>query len=216
MFEGEEIAFVQAVDPVPGRGARRALLVGEIADPEVPDGPGLIVLSSDGAVESATPGVERWIAELPDGDWDTGRLPSAVLSVAARALRTAEQPAETGEIAVARVLARSGTWVVKLDDGDRHRARGFDEDRSAAPQERVRQDRRTQPAGSRREGLLLPLRIAAAGQRAPRGRRPAASRWTFRPLTPCVTCGDAERRVSPRVRVGRPRSRAGGTAGGAG
>jgi len=112
MFEGEEIAFVQAVTPYLAEGARRALLVGEIADPEVPDGPGLIVLSADGAVESATPGVERWIAELPDGDWDTGRLPSAVLSVAARALRTAEQPAEPGEIAVARVLARSGIWVV--------------------------------------------------------------------------------------------------------
>jgi DNA-binding CsgD family transcriptional regulator len=71
-----------------------------------------VVLSQDWDVESATPGVERWLAELPDGDWDGGRLPSSVLAVAGRARRTAEDPDSPGEIAVARVLARSGTWVV--------------------------------------------------------------------------------------------------------
>ena len=50
--------------------------------------------------------------ELPDGDWDAGRLPSAVLAVAGRALRTAEHPDEPGQVAVSRVLSRSGTWVV--------------------------------------------------------------------------------------------------------
>ena len=97
---------------LPGRGARRALLVGEAADPEGPDAPGLLVLSDTWEVESATPGVERWLQELPDGDWDAGRLPSAVLAVAGRALRTAEHPDEPGQVAVSRVLARSGTWVV--------------------------------------------------------------------------------------------------------
>jgi DNA-binding CsgD family transcriptional regulator len=74
--------------------------------------PGLIVLSDRWEVESTTPGVERWLCELPDGDWDRGKLPSSVLSVAGRALRTAERPDEPGEIAVGRVLARSGNWVV--------------------------------------------------------------------------------------------------------
>ena len=59
--------------------------------------------------QSTTPGIERWLAELPDGDWDAGRLPSAVLSVAARAMRCAGQP---GEISLARVLSRGGRWVV--------------------------------------------------------------------------------------------------------
>ena len=60
------------------------------------------------AVESLTPGVERWLAELPDGDWEQGRLPPAVLAVAGRALRTAEAPDAPGEVAVARVLSRVG------------------------------------------------------------------------------------------------------------
>ena len=59
-----------------------------------------------------TSGVERWLSDLPDGDWDAGRLPSAVHAVAGRALRTAESREEPGEVALARVLSRSGTWVV--------------------------------------------------------------------------------------------------------
>ncbi len=112
MFDREDIEFVRHLAPVFAEGARRALLVGEARDPDGPQSPGLVVLSESWEVESATPGVERWLAELPDGDWDAGRLPSAVHAVAGRALRTAEHPDSPGEIAVSRVLARSGTWVV--------------------------------------------------------------------------------------------------------
>jgi DNA-binding CsgD family transcriptional regulator len=112
LFDEAELAFVQGVAPHLAEGARRALLVGEAVDPEGPDAPGLVVLSHDGEVESATPGVERWLHELPDGDWEAGRLPSAVLAVAGQALRTAEHPDEPGQVAVSRVLLRSGTWVV--------------------------------------------------------------------------------------------------------
>jgi hypothetical protein len=112
MFDDEEVFFVRAVAPSLAEGARRGLLVGEAVDPEGPDAPGLVVLSSNGEVESATPGVERWLQALPDGDWDAGKLPSAVLAVAGRALRTAEYPDEPGQVAVSRVLSRSGSWVV--------------------------------------------------------------------------------------------------------
>ena len=112
LFDDAEVAFVQAVAPSLAEGARRALLVGEAVDPEGPEAPGLLVLSDTWEVESATPGVERWLQELPDGDWDAGRLPSAVLAVAGRALRPAEHPDEPGQVAVSRVLARSGTWIV--------------------------------------------------------------------------------------------------------
>lgn len=111
LFNGEELQFIQAVAPYLAEGARRGLLVGEATDPEGPDAPGLVILSDEWEIESTTPGVERWLAELPDGDWDVGKLPSSVLSVAGRALRTAESP-EPGEIAVSRVLSRSGMWVV--------------------------------------------------------------------------------------------------------
>jgi DNA-binding CsgD family transcriptional regulator len=112
MFDAAELAFVRSVAPSLAEGARRGLLVGEAVDPEAPDAPGLVVLSHDGEVESATSGVERWLRELPDGDWDSGKLPSAVRAVAGRALRTAEHPDQPGEVAVSRVLSRSGTWVV--------------------------------------------------------------------------------------------------------
>jgi DNA-binding CsgD family transcriptional regulator len=112
LFDDGELAFVSAVAPSLAEGARRALLIGEAADPEGPDAPGLVVLSRHGEVESVTPGVEQWLRALPDGDWDGGRLPSAVLAVAGRALRTAEYPGEPGQVAVSRVLSRSGTWVV--------------------------------------------------------------------------------------------------------
>jgi DNA-binding CsgD family transcriptional regulator len=112
LFDDTELAFVQSLAPSLAEGARRALLVGEATDPEGPNAPGLLVLSDDGEVESATPGVERWLAALPDGDLQAGKLPSAVLAVAGQALRTAEHPDQPGEVAVSRVLSRLGTWVL--------------------------------------------------------------------------------------------------------
>jgi DNA-binding CsgD family transcriptional regulator len=126
LFDDADLGFIQAVAPSLAEGARRALLVGEAVDPEGPDAPGLLVLSHDGKLESATPGVEHWLRALPDGDWDAGRLPSAVLAVAGRALRTAEQPDEPGQVAVSRVLSQAGSWVVlhsaSLVSGDARRA----------------------------------------------------------------------------------------------
>jgi DNA-binding CsgD family transcriptional regulator len=112
MFDSEEKTFLRAIGPDLATGARTGLLVGEVRDPQWPDSPGLVVLSEDGEVESTTPGVERWLSDLPDGDLDAGRLPSAVHAVAGRALRTAESHDDPGEVALARVLSRSGTWVV--------------------------------------------------------------------------------------------------------
>ena len=99
-------------------GVRRGLLVGEATDPEGPDGPGLLVLGTDWRVESMSPGLGRWLSELPDAALDAGRLPPSVLAVAGRALTLAGSPAadppagDTSRVAVARVLTRSGVWVV--------------------------------------------------------------------------------------------------------
>jgi DNA-binding CsgD family transcriptional regulator len=112
LFDTDEKAFLRAVGPDLATGARTGLLVGEAEDPQWPDSPGLVVLSEAGELESTTPGVDRWLADLPDGDIDAGRLPTAVHAVAARALRTAEGSDDPGELALARVLSRSGTWVV--------------------------------------------------------------------------------------------------------
>jgi DNA-binding CsgD family transcriptional regulator len=112
LFDREEKAFLRAIGPDLATGARTGLLVGEARDPQWPDSPGLVVLSEGGEVESTTPGVERWLSDLPDGDLEAGRLPTAVHAVAGRALRTAEGSDEPGEVALARVLSRSGIWVI--------------------------------------------------------------------------------------------------------
>jgi DNA-binding CsgD family transcriptional regulator len=112
-FDDDEIDFVREVSTHLAEGAQRGLLVGEASDPEGPDAPGLILLSEDWSVESLTPGVERWLSELPDGDWEAqGKLPPSVLAVAGRALRTAEHQDAPGEVALARVLSRGGRWMV--------------------------------------------------------------------------------------------------------
>ena len=112
LFDREEKAFMTAIAPHLASGARTGLLVGEARDPQWPDSPGLVVLSQHGEVESTTPGVERWLSDLPDGDIDAGRLPSAVHAVAGRALRTAQGTEDPGEVALARVLSHSGIWIV--------------------------------------------------------------------------------------------------------
>jgi hypothetical protein len=72
-----------------------------------------VVLGEDWAIDSLTPGAERWLSELPDGDWEgQNRLPPSVLTVAGRALRTAEGESAPGEVAVARVLSSGGRWIV--------------------------------------------------------------------------------------------------------
>ena len=112
LFDAEEMAFVQAVSPALADGVRRALLVGEASDPETADAPGMVVLDENWRPESLSPGVERWLTDLPDGAWHAGRLPSSVLAVAGRAARGVRGPTDPAEVAVARVLTRSGTWVV--------------------------------------------------------------------------------------------------------
>jgi DNA-binding CsgD family transcriptional regulator len=113
LFDAEEIRLLRELAPYLGQGARRGLLVGEATEPEGTEAPGLLVLREDWSVESHTPGVERWLDELPDGDWAArSKLPTAVLAVAGQALRSAVQPGVPGEVAFARVLTRSGRWIV--------------------------------------------------------------------------------------------------------
>ena len=119
-FSRDEIGFLAEVAGPLAEGARRGLLVGEAVDPEGPDAPSLIVLDEDGRVRSMTPGAQALLDDLPGG----GALPASVLSVAGRALRSLETPEVTGEVAVARVRARSGQWMILhgaplLSDGSR-------------------------------------------------------------------------------------------------
>ena len=109
-FDDNAKRFLHAIAPAIAEGIRRALLIGEARDADTPEAPGLLVLNEKLDVDSATPGTERWLAELPGaGD---ARLPAAVLGVAGQALRSAAGTDRAGEVALARVLGESGTWIV--------------------------------------------------------------------------------------------------------
>jgi DNA-binding CsgD family transcriptional regulator len=112
LFDAYEQAFLAAISPLMAAAVRRALLIGESTDPEGPDAPGMIVLGSDWRPESMSPGVEEWLLDLPDGNLAASRLPTAVLAVAGRVARSAPSTDNPAEVAVARVLTRSGRWVV--------------------------------------------------------------------------------------------------------
>jgi DNA-binding CsgD family transcriptional regulator len=126
MFSEQDKRFLHAISGHLAEGARRALLVGEALDPdpELPDAPGLLIVSDQWELQSATPGVSRWLTELPGGDADDGRLPPAVIAVAARARQLAGQPAAPSSATISRVMSRNGTWVVLhgtclVDEGTR-------------------------------------------------------------------------------------------------
>jgi DNA-binding CsgD family transcriptional regulator len=122
LFTVEEKAFLTGVAATLAEGVRRALLLGEAAEPDHPDAPGLLIIDQRWQVRSRTPGVDRWLAEI-SADAAAGRLPPAVLTVAGRALRAAAA-AEPDGVATARVRARGGGWLVLHgvcleDDGER-------------------------------------------------------------------------------------------------
>ncbi|MFE3997814.1 LuxR C-terminal-related transcriptional regulator [Nocardioides sp. YIM B13467] len=110
MFCGADKEFLRAIAPSLAEAARNALLLGEASDPDSTGAPGLVVLNSSLGIDSATEGVERWLADLPRPA--PGAVPVAVAAVAARALRSVDSPGESGEVATSRVLSESGTWIV--------------------------------------------------------------------------------------------------------
>ena len=112
LFDAADLAFMRVVGPLLADAVRRALLLGEAADPEGPEAPGMIVLDDRWQPESMSPGLEDWLRDLPDGNWEASRLPPSLLAVAGRAARAATESDDPAEVAVSRVLTRSGRWVV--------------------------------------------------------------------------------------------------------
>lgn len=115
-FEPDEAAFVDSVSGLLGAGLRRSLIATAVATaPAGGDGPGLVVLAEDGSVEAVSPDARRWIDELDDPlRPDTGGSPHcAILQVAgrARAIAAGIPSAEAG-LASARILTRSGRWLL--------------------------------------------------------------------------------------------------------
>ena len=121
-FDPEEVAIVAGLGEVVANGIRRAILAGAMSTAEGrPDAPGLVLLSADDRLETASPAGRHWLGELLDSTAATNEVPLVVASVAHTARSAAA--GRSDELASVRVPRRSGGWL-RLDasvteDGDR-------------------------------------------------------------------------------------------------
>jgi DNA-binding CsgD family transcriptional regulator len=94
-------------------GLRRAILIAALPTEEVLDGPGLVLLRDDNAVEAMTPAAERWLGALPRASSAPGVLPEVLYAVAnrARQIGHGSDDVSTG-MARARIQTSSGQWLV--------------------------------------------------------------------------------------------------------
>ncbi|GGJ61445.1 helix-turn-helix transcriptional regulator [Streptomyces brasiliensis] len=116
-FDADTHALLRTIAPVVAQGMRHMLLQdtgdgdagnGGESSIAAEDTPGLVILDRAFAVRSTSPGTERWLRRLPDNDPDAGRLPTAVLSVAAAALRAADRNEAMAQAPLARVTSPDG------------------------------------------------------------------------------------------------------------
>jgi DNA-binding CsgD family transcriptional regulator len=103
-FADEEIAFVESVAPVVGRGLR-ASLISHPAQTPLGRGPGMAVFDADNRLRSATPEALAWFDELET----VYRLPEPELGIAV--------PSEVAVAALGirphtRVRTRNGVWLL--------------------------------------------------------------------------------------------------------
>jgi len=108
LFNKSDKAFVCSIAPYLAAGVRGSLLLGEALEPERADAPAMVVVDPSMRVESMTACAERWLEDLPDGNWRAGRLPMAIRSAVASV--ASEETA--GASATISVQARSGNWLV--------------------------------------------------------------------------------------------------------
>jgi DNA-binding CsgD family transcriptional regulator len=111
-FKASEVSFLGALAPLLAEGLRRAAILGHAAAGDL-RATGVVVLSPDNSVDTATPGAERMLADLA-ADTPGADLPISVLSVAALARRIAsDYRNELGSdtFARARVRTAQGNWL---------------------------------------------------------------------------------------------------------
>jgi DNA-binding CsgD family transcriptional regulator len=108
-FSEDEVAFVEAIAPVVGRGLRISLIAHPAGGP-AGRGPGIAIVDPESRLVSATPEAVEWFDELesvrrlPDPALGVG-VPSEVL-IAAQVARAARGAAST------RARTRTGSWLL--------------------------------------------------------------------------------------------------------
>lgn len=105
-FREADVRFVAQLSPALAAGTRLGLMLHPASSPAEDASPAVLLVSGDLSLTSATPGTERWLADLPDTSAHRpGRLPVPVQVAVVRAVT-----APDGETTM-RLRARSGTWV---------------------------------------------------------------------------------------------------------
>jgi DNA-binding CsgD family transcriptional regulator len=111
-FSDHEADLVADLGGLLANGIRRAILRTAVGSGGDDDGPGLVVLGADDAIETITPAAKRWLAELIDSTSDLGRAPLTVVSVAQVARRAGGGRSEA--VATVRLPRKTGGWL-RLD-----------------------------------------------------------------------------------------------------
>ena len=111
-FTTAEADYVLSLAEHLAEGVRTGLFHGVLGGEVISEGPGVVVLSNDLEVVTATETGARWLDELETSGLSQGGLPNAVHSVVSklRALENAAIP--PGLMPRARVLSRTGRWLV--------------------------------------------------------------------------------------------------------
>jgi DNA-binding CsgD family transcriptional regulator len=105
-FSPEEAGLIRRVAPHLAEGMRLGLLM-QTSGADLAEGPGLLLLASDGSVISANLAADRWLEELR-GPTDT-ELPIEIRALATGLRDTDQLGAPARQL---RVRTRSGRWVV--------------------------------------------------------------------------------------------------------
>jgi DNA-binding CsgD family transcriptional regulator len=105
-FADEDVATAEALVAPAATALRGSLAVAGADDRELPDAPGLVIVSRSGEVESVSPTAQRWLDELQDEHRDDRPVPNAV-----RALAAAARAASLDRPGRSRAPTRSGRWL---------------------------------------------------------------------------------------------------------
>ena len=101
-FGAADVRLMSQVSTSMAEAMKRVLLRGHIESSGVPEGAGLLVIDSTGAIEIVNEAAERWLTDLGD---NTDRIPLTV-----RALSAAAQE-KAGSAVRSRARGASGSWV---------------------------------------------------------------------------------------------------------
>jgi DNA-binding CsgD family transcriptional regulator len=107
-FSRDEARFVRRLAPHLAEGLRIGLLRQACDLPDTADGPGLVMLATDGAVTGMNDAAGRWLEDL-GGRADGSDLP---IEISALAVRLRRLPATEPAMPRLRVRTRSGRWAV--------------------------------------------------------------------------------------------------------